>query len=613
MKSNTNILLERLRRQPRHGMPDDPKDQAKYLSNEIKSLMDILPNLSSIYKSYTEVLQGVNTAEAQRSQGLRQVVEFQRNYQSSIKTLYESITFLEEENKSLAKSFGLNTKNGAKLANSIRSLAMNVDKTAVSFGVGEDKLFEYAKSLRTLTGNLLTSTNVASGYGKQMMMTQDIIQTNMGLTEEAANGFELYAAGMGKSGIDMLGVQQKIADSIEKATGLDALAVQRDLTEDIGQLTSDLQMRYNKIPGSLELAVLKSKALGLSMRDLNSAGDNLLSIESSIGQELEYQLLSGKRLLTQDKKSLTDAYRRATLEGNADKMASLMNEALTEQGDILKNNLFARKKFADLMGMDEAAVSKAIQKQEILTKLGKANLMNLSGDKFTAAMAQLEKDVATDKDRKELFEKLKEATTTKTTAEESLDRLKAIETNTKLTKGISPGEMQKLRTDLINQVTGDTSSFGKLVTQFNDDRFIQLVGKFANIDKVTTAVKEPFEKLVKNIPYVGSKLEEMIKKLGEVTTLLTQIKTTDVNDTLIMPDRGPILRPAKNDVIAAFRPGDVIDRTMKSAGNGTSIDYAKLAQAMAMAMSNVKVEATVKTDNLYAGTKLNGPRRFGQG
>ena len=601
MKLNTNILLAQLRKQPRQGA--DPNDDAKQVANDLKAAIGTLPELSSLYDQYKKVLAGVNTEQAQMSQGLNQIIAVQREYQKQISTLYKSITFLEEENHKLAKSFGLNTAQGQKLADSIRTLGKE-------FGIGDDKLFEYAQSLRDLTGGLLSSKNIGSAFSKQMFQTRQIMINNMGITAEAADGYELYAASMGKSGLDVLGMQETIAKSIAGSSGLDKMAVQRDLAEEIGSLTADLQMRYNKIPGSLELAVLKSKALGLNMERLNAAGDNLLNIESSVGQELEYQLLSGQRLLTQDKKSLTDAYRRATIEGDADKQAQLMNHLLETQGDILNKNMFARKKAAELLGMDEATLARSIQKREILQKLGAQDLMNLSADKFQGALKDLEKQVANDPTRKQLFADLLAATDTRTTEQQSLDALKNIEMNTKLAFSgkIDLGALQK---SLVDQVKGKDSGFGKLVTQFDDQGFAKLVGNFTNISKVTDAVITPLQNFAKTIPYLGSQLETMIEKLKKVVTTVQQAKS--VEDTLIIPDRGPILKPASNDVIAAFRPGDVIDTTLNSsAGGGANIDYAKLASAIASAMSNVKVEATVKTDTLYAATKLNGPRRFGQ-
>lgn len=606
MEFATNILLKQLRKQPRIGRAGETPEEgsAKEIQNKLETLAKKIPELTSLYETYTSVLKGVNTENAQLSQGLGQVIKFQESYKTQITSLYKSITYLEEQNKDLVKAFGLTSRSGQQLADNIRGLSDGL-------GVGDEKLFAYAKSLRALTGNMLTSKNVTTGYGKELMQARTIMRNNMDITDEAADGFELYAAGMGKSGLEMMATQEGLAKSIGKATGLDALAIQKDLTQEIGDLTADLQMRYNKIPGSLELAVLKSKALGMSMRELNSAGDNLLSIESSIGQELEYQLLSGKRLLTTDKKSLTDAYRRATLEGDASKQADLMNQLLVTQGDVLKNNMFARKKAAELMGMDEAAISKAIQKQEILTKLGKANLMSLSADKFAGELAKLEKEVAgTEKEK--LFKELLKATDQRTTAERSEHLLEQIQTNTKLTAsgGIDIGALQDT---LINELKRPEKSFQALMKSFSDKTSMKLIGEVTNIGQVANALKTPLLELTKKLPMVGTVITTALDKLTKVIEASQVLKGVSTNDALIMPDRGPILRPAKNDVIAAFRPGDVIDRTLNSSGGKSApIDYGKLAAAIASAMSNVTVEAKVKTDTLYAATKLNGPRRFGQ-
>ena len=60
----------------------------------------------------------------------------------------------------------------------------------------------------------------------------------------------------------------------------------------------------------------------------------LLDIESSVGKEIEYQLLSGQRLV-KNGKSLTNAYREATLAGNMEQQADIMKDVLeTQSADI---------------------------------------------------------------------------------------------------------------------------------------------------------------------------------------------------------------------------------------------------------------------------------------
>jgi hypothetical protein len=122
------------------------------------------------------------------------------------------------------------------------------------------------------------------------------------------------------------------------------------------------------------------------MADLNKTADNLLNIESSIGQELEYQLLSGHRLVDTKGKSLTNSYREATLQGNASKQADTLNTILEQEGDTLRNNLFARKQMSELLGMDEAALSRALQKKSILESIdGGETLFDLAGDSLLEA------------------------------------------------------------------------------------------------------------------------------------------------------------------------------------------------------------------------------------
>jgi hypothetical protein len=83
-----------------------------------------------------------------------------------------------------------------------------------------------------------------------------------------------------------------------------------------------------------------------------------------------------------------------------------------------------------------------------------------------------------------------------------------------------------------------------------------------------------------------------------------------------------------NDGIVKFHPADkfmqVNDSTMIAGtnvdgnkklaraitGGGQSIDYNRLAAAIASAMQHVKVEATVKPDMLFSATKMNDRRRF---
>lgn len=292
----------------------------------------------------------------------------------------DQVSWLEDRNKDLAETFGMSITEATRLGGVL-------DANAKNFKIGGERLRQYTQNLKGLIGGFATVNDLISNnnkYGPQLMQTQKILQANLKLTGAQANKYEQYAAGVGKSSAETLIAQKAIADKIQSATGM--TGVFSEIVGEVANLSEDLQIQYGKIPGQLELGILKAKALGFEMQDLQQAADNLLDIESSIGQELEYQLLSGRRLTDQSGKSLTNAYRTATLQGDASKQADALNTILEQEGETLKNNLFARKQMSELLGTDEASLARALQKKELLNKIGGEALFNLSGEElFTAA------------------------------------------------------------------------------------------------------------------------------------------------------------------------------------------------------------------------------------
>ena len=193
-----------------------------------------------------------------------------------------------------------------------------------------------------------------------------------------------YAGQRGKDASETLTSQFAIANAIEATTG--EIGAFKMISEGIAEMSEDIQLQYGRMPANLGVAIVKAKALGFSMNDLKKTADNLLNIESSIGQELEYQLLSGRRVVDTQGKSLTNAYREAALQGNGLKQAETLNTILEQEGATLSNNLFARQQMSQLLGMDEASLARALQKKSILEKLpGGDALFDKTGDELMAA------------------------------------------------------------------------------------------------------------------------------------------------------------------------------------------------------------------------------------
>jgi len=302
-------------------------------------------------------------------------------------TVFKDLTILESRFSQFQTNMGLTI-------DQVATLGKNMDDIAERLGMGGEALQAVTKGLKNLIGPFskiadLSTRAAGNMYGQDLIKTSKALRMNLRLSDDIANKYIEMASQSGKS------LERTLADHISISNYIEEQVVDIEVTQemisDIASQTADISLHYGKMPGSLELAVIKSKQLGINMAQLNNTGQNLLNIESSIGQEMEYQLLSGRRLVDEvSGESLTNAYRAATIQGDANKQAMLMNKIISQEGETLKNNLFARQQMASLLQTDEATIAKMIKKQDILKKLDPGGkLMGLEGDALAAKLATL--------------------------------------------------------------------------------------------------------------------------------------------------------------------------------------------------------------------------------
>jgi hypothetical protein len=449
--SNNNLhIIQRLKQQPKQGgIWDD-------LANAYNNMGDATTGLTN---SNNILIGGLGKVNAE----IRDLAD---NYSAAV----SKTNFLEEANKGLQQSFGLNIENATVLG-------AELDNMSKSLGVGGNKLRKYRQDLKALVGGFAGVKGAAETTQKFLYTTQTVIQNNLKLSAEQANKFTQYAALTGKKSDEMLIKYDAIAKSLSTSYGIQVSA--RDLVEDTAALTEDLQVQYGKIPQKLALAVVKAKALGLTMADLNKTGQNLLNIESSIGQEIEYQLLSGRRLVDEvSGQSLTNAYREATLQGDAVKQAELMNTIIKQEGKTLKNNLFARQQMAQLLGTDEATVARTLAKQELLAQIGGETLMGMNVDNLNQAVQSLpDFQQMSDDQKAEYLKQLNETMDVRTTDQRMADALDEMVSTGIILRSGGPSALGVAAGDRSKQaLAGQSAVNEQLQRMFNTDANVNIAG-----------------------------------------------------------------------------------------------------------------------------------------
>lgn len=504
----------------------------------------------------------------------------------------ENALYLEKRNQTLAKSFGVSAKKSLNMGSSLQKLVKD-------FEASGEQLQQYSLNLQKIipTINQFTKDMQGNRTYRGLMRVQQVMITSLGLTAEQAEKFSGYAAqftGMGVDALDQLKTQENISKGIEAATGLQGSF--KIISEEIAALTEDVQIQYGHIPGNLELAVVKAKQLGLNMTTLFNTGKKLLSIEESIGSELEYQLLSGRRLVDEvSGKSLTNSYREATLMGDANKQADVLNTLLKQEGKTLRQNLFARQQMSELLGMDEAALSRALQKRSILESLpGGDALFEKTGDALIAgakAMGATEGQI----------QDLVDSEDTRTTD----DILKQILFVQMETTGFTKEMLENQNTynDPARQTIAQQALGGSLGTALIDTNQVglTLLGGSKLVTDVALQMASVIVNTIKDPASTAAKYS--------ATKNLKQVNT---NDAIIMPDGNMQINPHPQDAMVLMKPNGPIQQGLSDVVSNNGQNNTAILQAIYNEL--VRQTSAVKDSNkmpTWSTGNLGGVKLYG--
>jgi len=343
--------------------------------------------------------------------------ELNRQYLEAAK----STLVLERRNAQLNKSFGIGVKQAAMLSEKLQSVANDLKITGVEAGA-------YAGNVKKMLPTLNQFKAAGTDMYKSLQQTQHVLKTNVGLTDDATNSYTQYAEQNGKSSSSMLLATKRLAESLDPSGTMGYFKM---ITEEIAATGNEIQLQYGKIPGNLEVAVIKAKKLGFTLEDLSGTADELLNIESSIGNELEYQLLSGRRLVDDQGASLTNMYREAALRGDMNKQADIMNNILETEGETIENNMFARKQLALTLGIEERQLASALQKKKILDKAAAAGIdVNLDSSDTATALSAARDALQAEAITQAEFDELVKASDTRTTEDIAKQQLEQLQEQT---------------------------------------------------------------------------------------------------------------------------------------------------------------------------------------
>jgi hypothetical protein len=264
--------------------------------------------------------------------------------------LFDALKKADEQTGQLAKAFGTSYSEALSLRselNTIASLSGDVNMTTEAL---QESLIAVNKEFGTatmLSGELLTDfTNMTKV---------------MGYTDEAAAKLSKITAA---TGTDLSDNTAQILGTAAAFNVTNKLALnEKEIVEDVAKASAATTVSLGMQPGKIAAAVVQAKALGLELEQVEGIAESLLNFESSISNELEAELLTGRSLNLEQARYLALTN---DIEGVGKEIAK-QGITAAEFGGM---NVIQQKSIAESVGLTREELAQSLIKQQALTKLG---------------------------------------------------------------------------------------------------------------------------------------------------------------------------------------------------------------------------------------------------
>ena len=281
----------------------------------------------------------------------------------------------------LQKNLGISYKSAYDLQNSIALTAIN-----------SEKLFITSKDLNKSFTDLAAQTGIISDFGGDTLVTMTALTKQLGLGVKEASQLSLLARTQGK---DTEGILEDTVETVnavnrQRESAISAKAVLNDIATASASIVVSLGMS----PQLLAEAATEARALGLSLEDVDKIAGSLLEFETSIENELKFQMLTGKAI------NLDKARQLALdndLAGLSEEIAN--NSEITEA--FSTGNRIQQQAAADALGMSRDELAQMVMQQELLNlakddfiaKYGEQSYQDMqamsASDKFAASLEKI--------------------------------------------------------------------------------------------------------------------------------------------------------------------------------------------------------------------------------
>lgn len=320
--------------------------QQRVYQRQIEQQQTLYNQLLQTNKAYLEqnsILSRSNKAAELFSQiGLGNLVTFQ--------ALLQAVFKVDQQIVDMGKSLGVSYE----MAEGLREEMNAYVRASNNSFINTERLFKAQMGLTEQLG-------IAVDFGNEEREIFARLTEITGLAANEAGNLAKFSAAAGISTKEYVSNVRVAANEAMRANKIHIS--DKELLSSVSKLSAGILVKFQNNPKALASAVVQAKALGTSLEQIDKTAESLLNFESSIGAELEAELITGRQLNF-------ERARAAALTGD---QVTLMEEMAAQAGSLAEYqnmNVIAQQSLAQAFGMSREEMSEMLLKQEAITKYG---------------------------------------------------------------------------------------------------------------------------------------------------------------------------------------------------------------------------------------------------
>jgi len=260
----------------------------------------------------------------------------------------------------LGRSMGVSNEEATKLYKHFGEIANLSNETNT---LGAANLITQ-QSLAEAYLQITKFAGATKGITDQQSKDQVFYNKKLQLSVEAQEGMFKLGSLNKMNGEAMLKTIIKQTGALSKQTGIQF--DNKTVIEQVSKVSGQLSANYKNDPTLIAKAVVQANKLGLTLEKAAEASSKLLDFESSIQNELEAELLTGKDLNLEKARLLA-------LNGDAAGAAAEMLAQVGSLSEFQNMNVLQQEALAKAVGMTANELANSLRQQENLNNLGDEN------------------------------------------------------------------------------------------------------------------------------------------------------------------------------------------------------------------------------------------------